>query len=650
MAGELSDVAKEIIATMDTLTEISPSDTGVKILCLGTIPRGAGTTNKAKTVEVYGGGRYFTITSRRVEGTPKRVEARQEQLSAVHAKYIGSEQAKPKAATSHSTNGHTTDALEAMLRIRTAPNESDGSNRLLAVCCRCVEHDLSDAAAVATIRKYERARPFPADWTDDDILRRLRDAERKAERGAALESASRHTTDCGNGERFAEQHGADVRYCHPWGKWLVWDGRRWPIDASGEVMRRAKRTARSIFVEASHAVDKDTRDALAKWASASERRERLTAMIALAQSEQPIPVAVEHLDAEPWLLNCENGTIDLRTGELREHRREDYLTKLCPLEYPTEPGIDPELWLTFLDRICDGSEPKILFLRRLIGMALVGEVLENILPIFYGAGANGKSVFLETICSMLGSDYAMAAGTSLLMVDRAGRHPTERTDLHGRRFVAANESGDGGRLSEETVKQLTSREGIRARRMREDSWEFKPSHTVVLATNHKPTIRGTDHGIWRRIQLVPFNVTIPEPERDSELANKLQAEWPAILRWAVAGCLDWQRNGLLVPGEVLDATDDYRNEQDILGEFLEERCIVGEGCSARAGDLYKSYSSWAADRGEYAHTQTRFGTQLGERGFKNKRNTKDGRKEYHGVGLLPEGGGADANPEQSEQF
>jgi P4 family phage/plasmid primase-like protien len=394
-------------------------------------------------------------------------------------------------------------------------------------------------------------------------------------------------TDVGNAERFAEQHGTDVRFCHAWHKWLSWDGRRWALDNSGEVMRRAKLTARSIYRDASNEPDTEQRKLLVKFATQSERRERLAAMIDLAQSEQPIPVPVDCLDSAAWLLNVENGTIDLMTGRLREHCREDFLTKLCPVEYPVVSGSDPHLWLSFLDRIFAGNNKLIGFLQRLVGMALVGEVLENILPIFYGSGANGKSVFLETICGMLGSDYAMTASTSLLMVDRMGRHPTERTDLHGRRFVAAIETGDGGRLSEETVKQLTSRESIRARRMREDFWEFKPSHSVFLATNHRPEVRGTDYGIWRRLRLVPFSVVIPEGERDADLANKLKSEWPLILRWAVAGCLDWQRNKLQAPAEVKAATDDYRADSDVLGEFIEERCIAEPGCEAMAESLQK---------------------------------------------------------------
>jgi hypothetical protein len=207
-SGELSEMAQEIVATMDSYTEISPSGTGVKIFCIGKLPVGRKTKNAARTVEIYSSGRYFTVTGRQVYGTPKRVEARQEQLEAVWAKYIGSEQVtpgpKPSTNGHHHTNGQSTDAaLAAMLRIKPVDSENDGSNRLLAVCCRAIEHDLSDDVAIQVIRQYEQTHPFPAAWSDADILRRLRDAERKAERGTGK---VRNTTDTGNGERFAEQH------------------------------------------------------------------------------------------------------------------------------------------------------------------------------------------------------------------------------------------------------------------------------------------------------------------------------------------------------------------------------------------------------------------------------------------------------------
>jgi putative DNA primase/helicase len=516
-------------------------------------------------------------------------------------------------------------------------------------CCLVLGFALDREPALALLREWNENCQPP--WADHELEHKIDDAleqpgergylingeaERKTTRGASVESPTRHTTDVGNAERFAEQHGADVRYCHPWGKWLIWDNRRWGIDTTGEIVRRAKLVARSIYVEASKATDKDWRESLAKWAAASERRERLTATVALAESEHPIPIAVESLDAHPWLLNCENGTLDLRTGELRAHRREDYLTKCCPVEYPTEPGIDPNLWLSFLDRTFAGSAGKIGFLRRLMGCSLVGEVLEHILPIFHGPGANGKSVLIETWSGMLGPDYAIKAPANFLICKRGETHPTELADLHGKRLVAAVETADGGRLSESLVKELTGGDSIRARRMREDFWQFRPSHTVVLATNHRPVIRGTDFAVWRRVRLVPFNVTIPEAEQDRELSAKLRAEWPAILRWAVAGCIEWQASGLNAPKEVLAATDNYRADSDTLGEFIDECCVVGPEHEAKASDLYRAYKAWAESHGEDVENQTRFGNRLTERDF--EKHKSHGRIQYRGIGLGRVGG------------
>jgi putative DNA primase/helicase len=521
-------------------------------------------------------------------------------------------------------NGHVVDtALAAMLRIKPKDSEHDGTSRLFAVACRAIGHNLADDVALATIREYERQNPFPRDWSDSQIIQRIRDAEDKVAKGSEVSFAP---TDIGNAERFANQHGDDVRYCHVWGKWLVWDGRRWPIDTTGETTRRAKRTARSIYGEAASCEDDLIRKSLGKWARASESNKMLSNMIALARSEQPIPIAVESLDAEPWLLNCEDGTIDLRTGELRDHRREDYMTKMAPVKWSDD---SPTLWLAFLSQIFDGNQELIGFVKRLMGASLVGEVSEHVLPIFWGSGANGKSTLLETWRGMLGNDYASSAPPGFLISVKSRQHPTELADLHGKRFVAAEETDDSGRLSESLVKALTGGNSIRARRMREDFWQFQPSHSIVLATNHRPVVRGTDYGIWRRLLLVPFNVTIPPEQQDKRLATKLRAEWPAILRWAVQGCLEWQQSGLRPPTEVMAATDSYRVDMDTLAQFIDECCTAGG--KVKASDLYDSYKHWSQLRGDDVLSSTKFGTRMTDKHEKRKSNAG---WSYVGISLI----------------
>ena len=588
--GELTPLAAAIIKQLDTYTEVSPSGTGVKLMLRGAKPAKK-CKSKAGDVEIYDRGRYFTITSQRIHGDA--VENRQAELEAVYAQHI----APPTG----------NQALDAMCQIQPGDTENDGSRRLYAICCRAVEHNLSDAEALASVRSYELRYPFPREWSDEEVLQRVRDAEQQVKRG----DVTRKTTDIGNAERFADQHGNDVRHVGEWAKWLTWDGTSWAVDNSGEVVQRAKRTARHIATEAADTYDPEYRKQLTKWAHASESNKAISACLSLAKSE--VPIAVDSLDAQPWLLNCEDGTIDLRTGELREHRREDYLTKCAPVKWSTS---EPTLWLTFLDKIFAKNKELIGFIQRLMGLSLVGEVREHVLPIFHGTGANGKSVLVSTWLGILG-DYATKAPPGLLL-SSSRSHPTELAALHGRRLVAASETDESIRLSEATVKDLTGGEPITARRMREDFWQFTPSHTFVLSTNHKPAIVGTDNGVWRRVLLVPFDVTIPADEQDQELTTKLKAEWPAILAWAVRGCLDWQRDGLKPPKDVQKATKSYRTESDTIAEFIDECCKVANGDEVKASELYAHYRYWSAGRGEQALTSTMFGLRMSERYEKKK--------------------------------
>ena len=435
-------------------------------------------------------------------------------------------------------------------------------------------------------------------------------------------------TDLGNAERFVADHGSKVRYCGPWGKWLVYDGKRWDQDDTGQVERLMKDTVRAIYAEASQARDSQERKAIAEHAKRSEARKRISDAIQLARSELGIPILPEDLDRDPWALNVENGTVDLRSGELREHRRDDLITKLAPVEY--RPAAKAPTFQAFLERILP-SEALRQFLRRAVGYSASGEVSEEALMILHGTGDNGKTTLINAVLDALG-DYAMEAAPELILAKR-GSHPTELADLFGARFVSARETDEGRRLAEAVVKQLTGRDRIKARRMREDFWQFDPTHTLFLATNHKPEVRGTDHAIWRRLKLVPFDVKIPEDEKDRELPRKLQAELPGILVWIVRGCLDYQREGLGVPEEVREATEGYRSEMDVLAAFIDDRCSVHPKASVGATPLYNAYKDWCAEAGEDAISQRKFGGQIGERGFDKD---KSGTITWYGIGLRAE--------------
>jgi putative DNA primase/helicase len=451
----------------------------------------------------------------------------------------------------------------------------------------------------------------------------------KANKKTDEQPSGEHLTDLGNARRLVARYGQDMRYCHPWGRWLVWDGTRWAKDETGAVLRMAKDAVRNIYAEAAAAPDESTRKAIADHAKRSESALRIRAMVSLAESEPGIPVLPGELDRDPWLLNVKNGTIDLRTGELRPHRREDMLTKIVPVEY--DPAAECPTWMAFLDRIMAGNRNLIGFLQRAAGYSLTASTQEQCFFLLHGTGANGKSVFLTTLLAATG-DYGIQAAPDLLLKKSGESHPTEVADLFGARLVVATETEAGRRLAENLVKQLTGGDRLKARFMRQDFFEFGATHKIWLATNNKPVVKGTDYAIWRRIKLVPFTVTIPPEERDKSLPDKLLQELPGILAWAVKGCLEWQARGLDEPAEVTAATNAYRDEQDVLGSFISDCCVVQPWAKVSARDLYRAYMKWCEENGEHPLAQRNFGMRLAERGFLSKKGTA-GRYFWESIGL-----------------
>ena len=342
------------------------------------------------------------------------------------------------------------------------------------------------------------------------------------------------------------------------------------------------------------------------------------------------------------LLNVLNGTIDLYTGELCKHRPDNMITKLAPVEY--DPSARCPVWREFLNKVFIGDSELIRYVQRLKGYCLTGDVREQILPIFWGAGSNGKTTFVKTVMEMLGQDYAIRAPRNLIIARKADRHPTLVARLFGCRLAVCSELEEGAALDEALVKDLTGGDVLTARGMREDYWQFRPTHKVVLVTNHKPEIRGTDEGIWRRPRLIPFRAYFWDSEnpkdrakglpaenrKDPLLMDKLRMELGGILAWAVEGCLAWQREGLGSAAAMTDATVAYRAEQDSLSGFLEEECIVQAEHSVKVSELYGRYLFWCRRSGEEALGQKAFGTALGRRGY--QRYTSNGTW-YRGLGL-----------------
>ncbi|MBL8830366.1 MAG: hypothetical protein JNM18_25545 [Planctomycetaceae bacterium] len=440
-------------------------------------------------------------------------------------------------------------------------------------------------------------------------------------------------TDVANGKRFAARFKDDLRWCEQWQKWLWWDGTRWAVDRQRKVELLAKQLNEELLAEIAAGAEshdrEETRAAFRFVLSLGSQR-RLEAMIKLARSEPTIPIVPDQLDADPWSLNCHNGTINLRSMELRSHQRGDLITRVVPHAF--DPEAPAPLWRKFVREIFNDDHELIDFVRRLVGYSITGSTTEHVLPICYGTGCNGKSLFLNSLLHVTGGDYGLTAEPRLLMASASEQHPTGVADLHGRRFVAALESAQDGRLNENAVKILTGGDRVRARRMREDFWEFAPSHHIWLATNHRPAIRGTDRGIWRRLKLIPFTQSF-EGREDRQLGYKLQAEATGILAWAVFGAYSWHSSGLHTPSAVEAATGQYRAQEDALGAFIESECVVDQRDRARAGELYGKYAAWCERGGERAMNQRAFGVAMTERGFDRVRNNG---MWYLGIGIAAE--------------
>ncbi len=346
--------------------------------------------------------------------------------------------------------------------------------------------------------------------------------------------------------RFTARHADDLRFVNTWGRWLIWNRQRWAIDET----QRALDLARDIGREASAEIISDKGSA--RLAASVASAKTVTAIERLARADRRHASITEDWDADPWLLNTPGGTVDLQTGQTRAHARTDRITKITAVA----PGGECPVWLAFLDRVFAGEKTLIAFARRMLGYSLTGSVRDHALFFLYGTGGNGKGVFLNTWAAILG-DYAKVAAMDTFTASHGTRHETEVAMLRGARAVIAQETEEGQRWAESRIKQLTGGDGISARFMRQDRFTFTPTFKLMIAGNHKPSLRSVDEAIKRWLNLVPFTVTIPKAERDPTLPEKLKAEWPGILAWAIEGCLEWQRIGLAPPPAVQAATASY---------------------------------------------------------------------------------------------
>jgi len=493
-------------------------------------------------------------------------------------------------------------------------------------------------------------------------------------------------TDVGNANRFADRHGKNVRWCASTqgDGLLVWDGNRWHPDETQTVLGLAQAVALDVYQD-SLAAAEEVKDlermakgeipcddpttlatrikgaqarakALAAWAKASEMSPRLNAMVAVALPG--VAVRQKQLDADPFLFAAYGETYDLRTGKPRGSRRTDLITRLANVT--PDPHAGCPTWLEFLYRImgADRSLPDdapvnvqaaetVAFLQRAIGYSLTGSIKEQVMFVCYGAtGGNGKSTFLDTICDMMGDYACITRAETFMRSERKSTIPNDLAALDGRRFVKCSEPDQGAILDDALIKEMTGDAKLSVRFLNREFFDLLVKFKAWMATNHRPIVRGTSRAIWRRLMLIPFEVAIPEAEWDRNLLDKLAAERPGILAWAIQGCLMWQHGttyadgrklgpGLHPPPHVLAAKEAYRADMDVLGDFIADRCVVGPYEAANNTDLYRAFQSWQKDQGEIPRAQRWFSRALQDRGFKQAARRDQGRR-WEGIGLRPE--------------
>jgi putative DNA primase/helicase len=349
----------------------------------------------------------------------------------------------------------------------------------------------------------------------------------------------------------------------------------------------------------------------------------------MARADRKHAATTEQWDANLWLLNMIRNAADCKTGRLKPHEREDYMTKMTL----ASPERGCPTWEKFLSDVTDGDAELQRYLARVAGYALTGVTSEHVMFFLYGTGANGKSVFVNTLAAVWG-DYATHAPIETFMETRGDRHPTDLAKLRGARLVIATEVSQGNRWDEAKIKALTGGDTISARFMRQDFFDYKPQFKLMVAGNHKPSLRHVDEAIRRRLHLIPFTVTIPPERRDKTLPDKLLAEAGGILGWAVEGCLEWQRTGLKPPARVLEATEEYFETQDVLGRWIEECCVAGPNQTVTTEELFQSWKAWAEKTGEYVGSMKSLSQTLSARGFQRWKHPTSRRKGFRGIGVM----------------
>lgn len=659
--GGTDNIISEFVNTLQSYTEFSQSKTGVHIICKGTLPEGR---RKAKNdsggFEMYENGRFFVVTGNYCSEYGY-INDCTESVKPLHSKYLG-KTAEPKPnrqnitvnlnsvddivrAACSAKNGSLFKALySGDFSAYSSHSEADMAFcNMLAFWCGCdsekmdaifrqsgLMRDKWDRKQSGTTYGVITLQKAISGCSQTYNPKKQNDYSISIGNGKVIQTVDEEKMraytfdDMGNAERFVDLFGENVRYCYTEKKWYFYNSMRWSVDNLGVILRMADKCVEAmkaeakLYLQADEESGGDMAKAFEKHMKSSRSNKSKKAM--LNEIEHHLPILPIQMDRYKMALNTPSGIINLKNGDVKAHNPEYYFTKITSVD--CAEAADCPRWLAFLDDIFADDKDLIRYIQKAVGYSLTGSTAEQCAFFLYGTGRNGKSTFIDVIRDVFG-DYAANIQPETIMVKSSQSNAinSDIARLKGARLVTSVEPNEGVRLNEGLLKQLTGDDTVTARKLYSEEFEFKPEFKLWMATNHKPIIRGTDTGIWRRIHMIPFNVQIPEDKVDKNLTHKLKAEMTAIFKWCIDGCLMWQREGLQMPAAVLKSVREYRREMDVISAFIEDKCTL-EG-TVQASMLYAAYASWADSNNEYCMSNTKFSTELAKRFEKIKgRNYK----------------------------
>lgn len=649
--GGADNIISEFVNTLQSYTEFSQSKTGVHIICKGTLPEGR---RKAKNdsggFEMYENGRFFVVTGNYCSEYGY-INDCTESVKPLHSKYLG-KTAEPKPnrqnitvnlnsvddivrAACSAKNGSLFKALySGDFSAYSSQSEADMAFcNMLAFWCGCdaekmdaifrqsgLMRDKWDRKQSGTTYGVITLQKAISGCSQTYNPKKQNDYSISIGNGKVIQTVDEEKMraytfdDMGNAERFVDLFGENVRYCYTEKKWYFYNSMRWSVDNLGVILRMADRCVEAmkaeakLYLQADEESGGDMAKKFEKHMKSSRSNKSKKAM--LNEIEHHLPILPIQMDRYKMALNTPSGIINLKNGDVKAHNPEYYFTKITSVD--CAEAADCLRWLAFLDDIFAGDKDLIRYIQKAVGYSLTGSTAEQCAFFLYGTGRNGKSTFIDVIRDVFG-DYAANIQPETIMVKSSQSNAinSDIARLKGARLVTSVEPNEGVRLNEGLLKQLTGDDTVTARKLYSEEFEFKPEFKLWMATNHKPIIRGTDTGIWRRIHMIPFNVQIPEDKVDKNLTHKLKAEMTGIFKWCIDGCLMWQREGLQMPAAVLKSVREYRREMDVISAFIEDKCTL-EG-TVQASMLYAAYASWADSNNEYCMSNTKFSTELAKR-------------------------------------